>query len=146
MLGSTGCSTRTALLGSILAELTTARIDRWNLPRRPRPRYTAVPKAQLSPWVLGCRAICPGREIAGTATDVDDLGQVLIDTGGQAVAVWAGDLTHLRSTPVRRAATVRRTARRVGVPIRTACAGHAGVRVVGRNIDPRYVSTFCLLP
>jgi BirA family biotin operon repressor/biotin-[acetyl-CoA-carboxylase] ligase len=45
------------------------------------------------------RAILPGdREIVGMATDLDELGQLHIDTGAQRVAVAAGDITHLRST------------------------------------------------
>jgi BirA family biotin operon repressor/biotin-[acetyl-CoA-carboxylase] ligase len=43
------------------------------------------------------RATLPGdREIVGTATDLDELGQLHIDTGSQIVAVSAGDITHLR--------------------------------------------------
>ena len=43
------------------------------------------------------RAELPGgREIIGTATDLDDLGQLQIDTGSQTVAIAAGDITHLR--------------------------------------------------
>jgi BirA family biotin operon repressor/biotin-[acetyl-CoA-carboxylase] ligase len=43
------------------------------------------------------RATLPGdREIVGTATDLDELGQLHIDTGTQTVAVSAGDITHLR--------------------------------------------------
>jgi len=43
------------------------------------------------------RATLPGGgEIIGTATDIDDCGRLLIDTGTQTSTVSAGDITHLR--------------------------------------------------
>ena len=44
------------------------------------------------------RAILPGdSEIVGTATGIDDSGRLLIEDGGTAVTVSAGDITHLRA-------------------------------------------------
>lgn len=43
------------------------------------------------------RAILPGdRRLEGTATDIDDLGRLTIDSGTESVTVAAGDITHLR--------------------------------------------------
>ncbi|MGE0220262.1 biotin--[acetyl-CoA-carboxylase] ligase [Mycolicibacterium sp.] len=43
------------------------------------------------------RAVLPGdSEIVGVATDIDDSGRLLIDTGGTVATVSAGDITHLR--------------------------------------------------
>lgn len=95
MLGSTMLD-RSALLGSILAELT-ARIDRWKI--RGGADASLVSDYRRRSCTLGnrVRALLPGdREITGIATDLDELGQLLIDTGDQTVAVSAGDITHLR--------------------------------------------------
>ncbi|OBK73294.1 biotin--[acetyl-CoA-carboxylase] ligase [Mycobacterium sp. 1274761.0] len=44
------------------------------------------------------RASLPGdRAIEGVAADVDELGRLRIDTGGETVTVSAGDITHLRA-------------------------------------------------
>ncbi len=95
MLGSTMLD-RSALLGSVLAELT-ARLDRWRATGGPDQRLIADYR-RLS-VTLGSRvhALLPGdREIVGLATDLDEVGQLLIDTGAQTIAVSAGDITHLR--------------------------------------------------
>jgi BirA family biotin operon repressor/biotin-[acetyl-CoA-carboxylase] ligase len=43
------------------------------------------------------RVTLPGeREVIGLATDLDESGQLSIDTGAQTVTVSAGDITHLR--------------------------------------------------
>ena len=95
MLGSTMLN-RSALLGSILAELT-ARIDRWLLAGGPDPGLIADYRSRSLTLGTRVRALLPGdREIVGIATDLDDLGQLHIDTGAQTVAVSAGDITHLR--------------------------------------------------
>lgn len=95
MLGSTMLD-RSALLGSILAELT-ARIDRWRIAGGPDARLIADYRARSITLGTEVRALLPGdREIVGTATDLDELGQLHIDTGAQIVAVSAGDITHLR--------------------------------------------------
>ena len=94
MLGSTMLD-RSALLGSILAELS-ARIDRW---RSVGPDAELIEDYRSRSTTLGrrVRALLPGdREIVGTATDLDELGHLHIDTGAQTIAVSAGDITHLR--------------------------------------------------
>jgi BirA family biotin operon repressor/biotin-[acetyl-CoA-carboxylase] ligase len=95
MLGSTMLD-RTALLGSILAELS-ARIDRWRAAGGTDPGLVADYRARSLTLGTKVRALLPGdHEIIGTATDLDELGQLHIDTGAQTVAVSAGDITHLR--------------------------------------------------
>lgn len=43
------------------------------------------------------RAVLPGgRELVGTADDIDREGRLVIDSGGKSVAVSAGDIVHLR--------------------------------------------------
>jgi len=97
MLGSTMLD-RSALLGSILAELT-ARIDRWRAAHGPDPGLVADYRRRSLTLGTRVRATLPGdREIVGIATDLDESGQLSIDTGAQTVAVSAGDITHLRST------------------------------------------------
>lgn len=95
MLGSTMLD-RSALLGSILAELT-ARIDRWRITRGPDPGLVADYRARSATLGEPVRALLPGgREITGTATGLDDAGRLQIDTGAETVPVSAGDITHLR--------------------------------------------------
>ena len=95
MLGST-MTDRTALLASILAELS-ARIDRWRAVGGMDPGLAADYRARSLTLGTKVRALLPGdREIVGTATDLDDMGQLHIDTGARTIAVSAGDITHLR--------------------------------------------------
>jgi BirA family biotin operon repressor/biotin-[acetyl-CoA-carboxylase] ligase len=95
ILGSTMLD-RTALLGSILAELS-ARLDRWRSAGGTDLSLVADYRARSVTLGTRVRALLPGdREIIGTATDLDELGQLHIDTGAQTVAVSAGDITHLR--------------------------------------------------
>lgn len=95
MLGST-MTDRSALLGSILGELT-ARIDRWAISGGPDAALLGDYRRRSLTLGTRVRALLPGdRDIVGVATDLDDLGQLLIDTGTQTVAVSAGDITHLR--------------------------------------------------
>jgi BirA family biotin operon repressor/biotin-[acetyl-CoA-carboxylase] ligase len=99
MLGSTMLD-RSALLGSILAELT-ARIDRWKVGSGgaggPDPSLIADYRSHSLTLGSRVRALLPGdREIIGVATDISELGQLHIDTGNETVAVSAGDITHLR--------------------------------------------------
>ncbi|MFM9032992.1 MAG: biotin--[acetyl-CoA-carboxylase] ligase [Mycobacterium sp.] len=94
MLGSTMLD-RTALLGAILAELS-ARVDRWRAAGGPDHGLVADYRRRSVTLGRRVRATLPGdREITGTATDLDELGQLHIDTGAQSVAVSAGDITHL---------------------------------------------------
>lgn len=98
MLGSTMLD-RSALLGSILAELT-ARIDRWQA--LGGPDRTLIDDYRRHSLTLGSRvrALLPGdRDIIGVATDIGELGQLQIDTGVETIAVSAGDITHLRPAP-----------------------------------------------
>ncbi len=95
MLGSTMLD-RSALLGSVLAELT-SRIDRWRSAGGPDSGLVADYRCRSATLGTRVRAVLPGgREVVGTATDIDDNGHLLIDTGAQTVAVSAGDVTHLR--------------------------------------------------
>ena len=97
MLGSTMLD-RAVLLGAVLAEWT-ARIDRWRAVGGADPALIADYRRHSATLGTRVRAILPGdREIVGVATDLDELGQLHIDTGAQRVAVAAGDITHLRST------------------------------------------------
>jgi BirA family biotin operon repressor/biotin-[acetyl-CoA-carboxylase] ligase len=87
---------RSALLGSILAELS-ARIDRWRSAGGTDAALVADYRVRSVTLGTRVRALLPGnREIIGTATDLDELGRLHIDTGAQTVAVSAGDITHLR--------------------------------------------------
>lgn len=99
MLGST-MTDRTALLGSVLAELA-ARIDRWRAAGGPDAALMRDYRRRSLTLGTRVRAIMPGdREIIGTAVDLDELGQLHIEqegvTGARTVAVSAGDITHLR--------------------------------------------------
>ena len=95
MLGST-MTDRSALLGAILAEWT-ARIDRWRTSGGVDPVLADDYRRRSVTLGTRVRAELPGgREIVGTATDLDELGQLQIDTGAQIVKVAAGDITHLR--------------------------------------------------
>ena len=95
MLGSTMLD-RSALLGSILAELT-ARIDRWKITGGPDPGLVADYRRRSVTLGRRVKALLPGdREVTGTATGIDELGQLQIDTGTDTVSVSAGDVTHLR--------------------------------------------------
>ncbi len=95
MLGSTMLD-RSALLGSILAELT-ARIDRWKAIGGPDPTLVLDYRNRSTTVGTQVRALLPGgREITGIATGVDDVGQLQIDTGTETATVSAGDVTHLR--------------------------------------------------
>jgi BirA family biotin operon repressor/biotin-[acetyl-CoA-carboxylase] ligase len=88
---------RAVLLGAVLAEWTD-RIDRWRAAGGADPALIADYRRHSATLGTRVRAILPGdREIVGVATDLDELGQLHIDTGAQRVAVAAGDITHLRS-------------------------------------------------
>jgi BirA family biotin operon repressor/biotin-[acetyl-CoA-carboxylase] ligase len=95
MLGSTMLD-RSALLGAVLAELT-VRIDRWRYAGGPDATLVADYRRRSVTLGTRVRATLPGdREIIGVATDLDESGQLSIDTGAQTVTVSAGDITHLR--------------------------------------------------
>jgi len=95
MLGSTMLD-RSALLGAVLAELG-VRIDRWRSAGGPDATLVADYRHRSLTLGTRVRATLPGdREIIGVAIDLDELGQLIIDTGAQTVTVSAGDITHLR--------------------------------------------------
>jgi BirA family biotin operon repressor/biotin-[acetyl-CoA-carboxylase] ligase len=97
MLGSTMLD-RSALLGAVLAEIR-VRIDRWRAADGPDAALVEDYRRLSSTLGTRVRAILPGdREIIGIATDLDDSGQLSIDTGAQTLTVSAGDITHLRPT------------------------------------------------
>ena len=87
---------RDVLATAILRELTT-RIRRWQSAHG--PDETLARDYRKNSLTLGSRvrAILPGdHEIIGTATQVDHLGRLLIDTDTEVATVSAGDITHLR--------------------------------------------------
>ena len=87
---------RNTLARRILRELA-VRIDAW---RAAGGADTAlIADYQHYSLTLGSRvrAILPGdREVVGTAHAIDETGRLCVDTGGQIVAISAGDITHLR--------------------------------------------------
>ena len=88
---------RDVLTATIVRDLT-SRIQRWQSEHGPDP--TLVEDYRTRSLTLGARvrAVLPGdREIIGTATQVDDIGRLLIDTDTEVVTVSAGDITHLRA-------------------------------------------------
>jgi BirA family biotin operon repressor/biotin-[acetyl-CoA-carboxylase] ligase len=96
MLGSSATD-RNTLARRILRELA-RRIDAWRRAGGADPALVA--DYQRHSLTLGSRvrAILPGdEEIVGTAHAVDATGRLCVDTGGQTVAISAGDITHLRA-------------------------------------------------
>jgi BirA family transcriptional regulator, biotin operon repressor / biotin---[acetyl-CoA-carboxylase] ligase len=95
MLGSSATD-RNMLARRILRELA-RRIDAWRGAGGADPGLVA--DYQRYSLTLGSRvqAILPGdQEVVGTAHAVDETGRLCVDTGGQTVAISAGDITHLR--------------------------------------------------
>jgi BirA family biotin operon repressor/biotin-[acetyl-CoA-carboxylase] ligase len=95
MLGSS-VTDRNTLARKILGELA-ARIDAWR--SAGGADAALVADYQRYSLTLGSRvrAILPGdREVVGIAHAVDETGRLCVDTGGQTVAISAGDITHLR--------------------------------------------------
>jgi BirA family transcriptional regulator, biotin operon repressor / biotin---[acetyl-CoA-carboxylase] ligase len=98
MLGSSAAD-RNTLARAILRELA-LRIDAWRTAGGADPALLA--DYQRYSVTLGSRvqASLPGdREVVGVAHVVDETGRLCIDTsdtGGQTVAISAGDITHLR--------------------------------------------------
>jgi BirA family biotin operon repressor/biotin-[acetyl-CoA-carboxylase] ligase len=84
---------RTALVSRLLRELA-VRTGQW------RDGYPLVDDYRQRSLTIGSRvrAILPGGdEVTGDATDVDDQGRLLIDTGLETVTVSAGDVLHVRA-------------------------------------------------
>ena len=88
---------RDVLTATIVRDLA-SRIQRWQSEHGPDP--TLVEDYRTRSLTLGSRvrAVLPGdREIIGTATQIDEIGRLLIDTDTEVVTVSAGDITHLRA-------------------------------------------------
>jgi BirA family transcriptional regulator, biotin operon repressor / biotin---[acetyl-CoA-carboxylase] ligase len=95
MLGSSATD-RNALVRKILGELA-VRIDAWRSAGGADAALVADYQRYCLTLGSRVRAILPGdREVVGTAHAVDETGRLCVDTGGQTVAIAAGDITHLR--------------------------------------------------
>jgi BirA family biotin operon repressor/biotin-[acetyl-CoA-carboxylase] ligase len=95
MLGSSATD-RNTLARRILRELA-LRIDAWRTAGGADAALVA--DYQHYSLTLGSRvrASLPGdREVIGIARAIDETGRVCVDTGGEMVAISAGDITHLR--------------------------------------------------
>ena len=95
MLGSS-VTDRNMLARRILRELA-VRIDAWR--NAGGADAALVADYQRYSVTLGSRvrATLPGdREVVGAARAIDETGRLCIDTGGETVAISAGDITHLR--------------------------------------------------
>jgi BirA family biotin operon repressor/biotin-[acetyl-CoA-carboxylase] ligase len=97
MLGSSAIN-RNTLARRILRELA-VRIDAWR--SAGGADATLIADYQHYSLTLGSRvrAILPGdREVVGIAHAIDETGRLCVDTGGETVAISAGDITHLRAS------------------------------------------------
>jgi BirA family transcriptional regulator, biotin operon repressor / biotin---[acetyl-CoA-carboxylase] ligase len=87
---------RNTLARRILRELA-LRIDAWRTAGGADPALIADYQRYSLTLNSRVRASLPGdREVVGIATTIDDTGRLCVDTGGQTVAISAGDITHLR--------------------------------------------------
>ncbi len=87
---------RTGLAEAILRHLA-ARVADWRTAKGADAALAADYRARSVTIGQRVRATLPGdRAVEGVAADVDDLGRLRIDTGGELVTVSAGDITHLR--------------------------------------------------
>ena len=98
MLGAT--VERAALADAILSHLAT-RIAAWKAAGGADAKLAADYRQRSVTIGNRVRATLPGdRTIEGVAADVDELGRLRIDTGGEMLTVSAGDIAHLRpATP-----------------------------------------------
>lgn len=95
MLGSSATD-RNTLTHRILRELA-GRVDAWRSAGGADPKLAADYRHHSVTLNSAVKAILPGgREIIGVARNVDELGRICIDTGGETVTVSAGDISHLR--------------------------------------------------
>ncbi|HEY1839821.1 MAG TPA: biotin--[acetyl-CoA-carboxylase] ligase [Mycobacterium sp.] len=95
MLGSSATD-RNTLARSILRELA-ARVDAWRAAGGADPALIADYQRYSVTLGSRVRASMPGdREVVGIAATIDETGRLCVDTGGQVVAISAGDITHLR--------------------------------------------------
>jgi BirA family biotin operon repressor/biotin-[acetyl-CoA-carboxylase] ligase len=73
------------------------RIDAWRTVGGADPALVADYQRYSVTLGSRVRASMPGdREVVGVARAVDETGRLCVDTGGQTVAISAGDITHLR--------------------------------------------------
>jgi BirA family biotin operon repressor/biotin-[acetyl-CoA-carboxylase] ligase len=94
MLGS--ATDRNTLARRILRELA-LRIDAWRTAGGADPALVADYQRYSVTLGSRVRASMPGdHEVVGVARAVDETGRLCVDTGGQTVAISAGDITHLR--------------------------------------------------
>lgn len=95
MLGSTVVD-RNFLARSILRELA-SRIDAWRAAGGADPALVSDYQRYSLTLNSRVRASMPGdREVVGVARSIDETGRLCVDTGGQTVAISAGEITHLR--------------------------------------------------
>ncbi|MBV8862016.1 MAG: biotin--[acetyl-CoA-carboxylase] ligase [Mycobacterium sp.] len=95
MLGSS-TTDRNTLARGILGELA-RRIDAWRTAGGADAALLADYQRYSVTLGSRVRASLPGdRDVIGVARAVDDTGRLCVDTGGQTVAISAGDITHLR--------------------------------------------------
>jgi BirA family transcriptional regulator, biotin operon repressor / biotin---[acetyl-CoA-carboxylase] ligase len=96
MLGSPAAGDRNTLVRRILRELA-VRVDAWRTAGGADPALVADYQRYSVTLGSRVRASMPGdREVVGVARSVDDTGRLCVDTGGETVAISAGDITHLR--------------------------------------------------
>ncbi len=96
MLGASQLD-RDVLTAAILRELTTRIEKKWRSAAGPDPALIDDYRQRSATLGSRVRAVMPGdHEITGTATDIDSLGRLRIDTGAEVVTVSAGDITHLQ--------------------------------------------------
>ncbi len=97
-LSMLGCSVtdRNTLAHRILRELA-GRIDDWRSAGGGDPKLIAHYYRYSVTLNTRVKATLPGgREVVGVARDIDETGRLCVDTGGETVAISAGDITHLR--------------------------------------------------
>jgi BirA family transcriptional regulator, biotin operon repressor / biotin---[acetyl-CoA-carboxylase] ligase len=95
MLGSSATD-RNALVRRILRELA-LRVEAWRTAGGADPALVADYQRHSVTLGSRVRASLPGdRELVGVARAVDETGRLCVDTGGETVAISAGDITHLR--------------------------------------------------
>jgi BirA family biotin operon repressor/biotin-[acetyl-CoA-carboxylase] ligase len=87
---------RTDLARALLRELG-RRIDRWQAAGGADAELIGQYRARSVTIGSQVRAILPGgRDVVGVARSIDEQGRLHIDSGGDEVAVSAGDIEHLR--------------------------------------------------
>ncbi len=87
---------RNALAHRILRELA-GRIDAWRSAGGGDPQLIAHYHRYSVTLNTRVKATLPGgQDVVGVARDIDETGRLCVDTGGETVAISAGDITHLR--------------------------------------------------